>query len=51
LKPEWWGLPLAQEEKCQGRKKTCDKRIMFMMMIIVIIMITATTITLHPSVT
>jgi hypothetical protein len=26
LKPEWWGSPLAQEEKCQGRKKTCDKR-------------------------
>jgi hypothetical protein len=26
LKPEWWGSPLAQEEKYQGRKKTCDKR-------------------------
>jgi hypothetical protein len=25
LKPEWWGSPLAQEEKYQGRKKTCDK--------------------------
>jgi hypothetical protein len=21
LKPEWWGSPLAQEEKYQGRKK------------------------------
>jgi hypothetical protein len=27
LKPEWWGSPLAQEEKCQGRNKTCNKRI------------------------
>jgi hypothetical protein len=26
LKPEWWSSPLAQEEKYQGRKKTCDKR-------------------------
>jgi hypothetical protein len=26
LKPEWWGSPLAQEKKYQGRKKTCDKR-------------------------
>jgi hypothetical protein len=26
LKPEWWGSPLAQEEKYQGRKKTCDKK-------------------------
>jgi hypothetical protein len=26
LKPEWWGSPLAQEQKYQGRKKTCDKR-------------------------
>jgi hypothetical protein len=26
LKPEWWGSPLAQEKKCQGRKKTCDKK-------------------------
>jgi hypothetical protein len=26
LKPEWWGSPLAQEEKYQGRKNTCDKR-------------------------
>jgi hypothetical protein len=25
-KPEWQGSPLAQEEKYQGRKKTCDKR-------------------------
>jgi hypothetical protein len=25
LKPEWWGSPLAQGEKYQGRKKTCDK--------------------------
>jgi hypothetical protein len=24
LKPEWWGSPLAQEQKYQGRKKTCD---------------------------
>jgi hypothetical protein len=31
LKPEWWGSPLAQEEKYQGRKKTCDKRMMMMM--------------------
>jgi hypothetical protein len=21
LKPEWWGSPLAQEQKYQGRKK------------------------------
>jgi hypothetical protein len=26
LKPEGWGSPLAQEEKYQGRKKTCDKK-------------------------
>jgi hypothetical protein len=26
LKPEWWGSPLAQEEKYQGRKKTCGKK-------------------------
>jgi hypothetical protein len=26
LKPEWWCSPLAQEEKYQGRKKTCDKK-------------------------
>jgi hypothetical protein len=25
LKPEWWGSPLAQGEKYQGRKRTCDK--------------------------
>jgi hypothetical protein len=25
LKPEWWGSPLAQGEKYQGRKKTFDK--------------------------
>jgi hypothetical protein len=24
LKPEWWGSPLAQEEKYQGRKVTRD---------------------------
>jgi hypothetical protein len=24
-KPEWWGSPLAQEEKYQGREKTCDR--------------------------
>jgi hypothetical protein len=24
LKPEWWGSQLAQEEKYQGRKKTCN---------------------------
>jgi hypothetical protein len=24
LKPEWWGAPLVQEEKYQG-KGTCDK--------------------------
>jgi hypothetical protein len=29
LKPEWWGSPLAQGEKYQGRKKTCDKRIYY----------------------
>jgi hypothetical protein len=27
LKPEWWGSPLAEEEKYQGRKKTCDEMI------------------------
>jgi hypothetical protein len=26
LEPEWWGSPLAQEQKYQGRKKTCDKK-------------------------
>jgi hypothetical protein len=26
LKPEWWGSPLAQGEKYQGREKTCDKK-------------------------
>jgi hypothetical protein len=26
LKAEWWGSPLAQGEKYQGRKKTCDKK-------------------------
>jgi hypothetical protein len=25
LKPELWGSPLAQEEKYQGRKKTCER--------------------------
>jgi hypothetical protein len=25
LKPKRWGSPLAQEEKYQGRKKTCDE--------------------------
>jgi hypothetical protein len=30
LKPEWWGSPLAQEGKYQGRKKTCGKIIPFM---------------------
>jgi hypothetical protein len=24
LKTEWWGSPLAQEQKYQGRKKTYD---------------------------
>jgi hypothetical protein len=24
MEPEWWGSPLAQEEKYQG--KNCDKR-------------------------
>jgi hypothetical protein len=24
LKPEWWGSPLAIEEKYQGRKKAYD---------------------------
>jgi hypothetical protein len=32
LKPEWWGSPLAQEEKYQGRKKTCDKKIIIIML-------------------
>jgi hypothetical protein len=36
LKPEWWGSPVAQGEKYQGRKKTCDE-IMMMMIIIIII--------------
>jgi hypothetical protein len=26
LKPEWWGSPLAQEQKYQGRKKTCEMK-------------------------
>jgi hypothetical protein len=26
LQAETWGSPLAQEEKYQGRKNTCDKR-------------------------
>jgi hypothetical protein len=25
LKPEWWGSPLAEEEKYQGRKKTVTR--------------------------
>jgi hypothetical protein len=25
LKPEWWGSPMSEEEKYQG-KETCDKR-------------------------
>jgi hypothetical protein len=32
LKPEWWGSPLAQEQKYQGRKKTCDKKIIIIML-------------------
>jgi hypothetical protein len=39
LKPEWWGSPLAQEEKYQGRKKTCDKRTAATEIIIIIIII------------
>jgi hypothetical protein len=39
LKPEGWGSPLAQEEKYQGRKKTCDKMMMMMMIIIIITII------------
>jgi hypothetical protein len=31
LKPEWWGSPLAQEEKYQGRKKTCDKKLLLLL--------------------
>jgi hypothetical protein len=27
LQAEWWASPLAQEEKYQGRKKTCDKKL------------------------
>jgi hypothetical protein len=23
---KWWGSPLTQEQKYQGRKKTCDKK-------------------------
>jgi hypothetical protein len=34
LKPEWWGSPLAQGEKYQGRKKTCDNRIKIIITII-----------------
>jgi hypothetical protein len=26
LKPEWWNSPLAQEDKYQGRKQTCERR-------------------------
>jgi hypothetical protein len=37
LKPEWWGSPLAQEEKYQGRKKTCDTRTPTIIIIIIII--------------
>jgi hypothetical protein len=32
LKPEWWGSPLAQEQKYQGRKKTCDMMMIMIMM-------------------
>jgi hypothetical protein len=34
LKPEWWGSPLAQEEKYQGRKKTCDKIVVVVVVVI-----------------
>jgi hypothetical protein len=27
IRLERWGSPLAQDEKYQGRKKTCDKMI------------------------
>jgi hypothetical protein len=39
LKPEWWGSPLAQEEKYQGRKKTCNKGITVMQMMMMIIIL------------
>jgi hypothetical protein len=35
LKPEWWGSPLAQGEKYQGRKKTCDERTKITIMMII----------------
>jgi hypothetical protein len=50
LKPEWWGSPLAQGEKNQGRKKTCDKNIIMMMMMmkmIIIIIIRVINVCLH----
>jgi hypothetical protein len=36
LKPEWWGSPLAQEEKYQGRKKTYDKEMIIIIIIIIL---------------
>jgi hypothetical protein len=33
LKPEWWGSPLALEEKYQGRKKTRDNKIIIIIII------------------
>jgi hypothetical protein len=45
LKPAWWGS-LLFGEKCQGREKTCEKRITKMM-----IMATATTTTTTTTIT
>jgi hypothetical protein len=39
LKPEWWGSPLAREEKYKGRKKTCNKNYDDDIIIIIIIII------------
>jgi hypothetical protein len=38
LKREWWGLQLAEEEKCQG-EKDCD---IIIIIIIIIIFMTTT---------
>jgi hypothetical protein len=35
LKPEWWGSPLAQEEKYQGRNKTWEMIIIIITIIII----------------
>jgi hypothetical protein len=36
LKPEWWGSPLAQEQKYRT-KRNCDKRTIIIIIIIIII--------------